>query len=227
MVRPLRIEGLPVPDIFDELEEDLRADRARRLAKRWGGMAAGVVLLALAAAGGWQAWRWNETRQADISAETYLALHRTAEAPGADLPAVADGFTTLAQDAPDGYRTLARLRAAALRAEAGNTDAALALWDQVAGDTAAEPLYRDLATLLFVGHALETADAAQLAARIAPLTLPGNAWQAPAREMAALIAIRRGDTAEARQQLQALAADTAATPGLRERAQRLAAGLGS
>jgi len=187
-----------VPDIFDEIEEDLRADRTRRLAKRWGGAAIGVALLALAAAGGWQAWRW-----------------------------VAQGFGTLAQAAPDGYRTLARLRAAALKAETGDTPAALALWDELARDSAAEALYRDLAALLYVGHGLETVDAAQLAARIGPLTQPGNAWQAPAREMAALVAIRRGDTAEARQQLQALAADTAATPGLRERAQRLAAGLGS
>jgi len=216
-----------VPDIFDEIEEDLRADRARRLALRWGGLALGVVLLALAGAGGLQAWRWNDQRQAATAANTYLALHRTAEAPGADLPALADGFSALAREAPEGYRTLARLRAAALKAETGDTAAALALWDQVASDTTAEALYRDLATLLYVGHGLETADAAQLAARITPLTQPGNAWQAPAREMAALVAIRRGDTAGARQQLQALAADAAATPGLRERAQRLAAGLGT
>ncbi|MBU8536244.1 tetratricopeptide repeat protein [Falsiroseomonas tokyonensis] len=216
-----------MPDIFDEIEEDLRADRARRLAKRWGGLALGVVLVAVAAVGGLQAWRWNEARQAATAANTFLALHRTAEAPGADLPAVADGFAALAREAPDGYRTLARLRAAALKAETGDRAAALALWDQLAGDTGAETLYRDLANLLYVGHALETGDPAQLAARITPLTQPGNAWQAPARELAALVAIRRGETAEARQQLQALAADAAATPGLRERAQRLAAGLGS
>lgn len=216
-----------MPDIFDEVEEDLRADRARRLAKRWGGVALGVVLLALAGAGGLQAWRWNEARQTAAAANTYLALHRTAEAPGADLPAVADGFGALAREAPEGYRTLARLRAAALKAETGDTPAALALWDQVASDAAAETLYRDLATLLYVGHGLETADPAQLAARIAPLTQPGNAWQAPAREIAALVAIRRGDTAEAQRHLQALATDMAATPGLRERAQRLAAGLGT
>ncbi|MDO9501757.1 tetratricopeptide repeat protein [Falsiroseomonas sp.] len=216
-----------MPDIFDEIEEDFRADRTRRLAKRWGGVALGVALLVLAAFGGWQAWRWNDERQAATAAETYLALHRTAEARGADLPAVAEGFSTLAQSAPDGYRTLARLRAAALKAETGDIQAALALWDAVARDSAAEALYRDLAALLYVGHGLETVDPAQLAARIGPLTQPGNAWQAPAREMAALVAIRRGDMAEARQQLQALAADTAATPGLRERAQRLAAGLGS
>lgn len=215
-----------MPDIFDEVEEDLRADKARRLARRWGGLGLGVVLLAVAAAGGYQGWRWMQARDAAAAANAYLALHRSTEQQGADLAVAAEGFARLATEAPDGYRTLARLRAAALKAETGDAAAALAIYDQLAGD-AAEPLYRDLANLLYVGHALETGDPAQLAARLAPLIQPGNAWQAPARELAALVAIKRGDTAEARQHLQALAADTAATPGLRERAQRLAAGLGS
>ncbi|NKC32205.1 tetratricopeptide repeat protein [Falsiroseomonas selenitidurans] len=216
-----------MPDIFDEVEEDLRAERARRLARRYGGLGLGIVLLAIAAAGGVQGWRWWQAREAATAANTYMALNATAAREGADLAAAADGFAALGREAPSGYRTLARLRAAALKAEAGDTVAALALWDQVAQDQAAEPLYRDLASLLWVGHGLGTADPAQLAARIAPLTQPGNAWQAPARELAALVAIRRGETAEARQQLQALAGDAAATPALRERAQRLAAGLGS
>lgn len=228
MVRlPDGSEGQTLPDIFDEIEEDLRADRARRMAKRWGGLALGVVLLALAGAGGVQAWRWQQARDAATVANTFLTLHRNAEAQGADLPAVANGFAALSRESPAGYRTLARLRAAALKAETGDRDAALALWDQVAQDNEADRLYRDLASLLYVGHALDSGDPAQLASRIAPLTESGNAWQAPARELSALVAIRRGDNAAARQQLQALAADTAATPGLRERAQRLAAGLGS
>jgi hypothetical protein len=216
-----------VPDIFDEVEEDLRAEKARRLARRWGGLGLGVVLLVLAGAGGFQAWRWVQARDAAAAANAYLALNRTTEQQGADLPAAAEGFARLATEAPDGYRTLARLRAAALKAETGDTAAALAIYDQIAADGGTEPLYRDLANLLYVGHALETGDHAQLAARIAPLTQPGNAWQAPAREMAALVAIKRGNNAEARQHLQALATDAAATPGLRERAQRLVAGLGS
>jgi hypothetical protein len=216
-----------VPDIFDEVEEDLRADRARRLARRWGGVALGAALLALAATGGWQAWRWHTASQAATAASTYLTLHRGAEREGADLPATADGFAALAREAPTGYRTLARLRAAALKAEAGDAAAAQALWDAVATDSEADRLYRDLATLLAVGHALEGGDPAQLAARIAPLTTDGNPWQAPAREVAALLAIRRGDTADARARLQALATDATVSPTMRERAQRVAAGLGS
>ena len=52
----------------------------------------------------------------------------------------------LARTAPEGYRTLARLQAAALKAEQGDQQGAAALWNDVATDTSADPLLRDLAT---------------------------------------------------------------------------------
>jgi hypothetical protein len=214
-----------VPDIFDEVEEDLRAERARKLAQRWGGLAVAVAVAVLAATGGWQAWRWNEARQAAQAAETYLALHRGAEREGANLANAANGFAALGREAPTGYRTLAKLRAAALKAETGDLPAALALWNEVASDTGADQLYRDLATLLGVSHAIETGDPAQLGARLAPLAAEGNPWRASAREAQALLAIRRGANEEARRILEALVTDQNAPQGVRERAQRVAAGL--
>jgi hypothetical protein len=214
-----------LPDIFDEVEEDLRAERARQMAKRWGGLALAAAVAAVAATGGWQAWRWNEGRQAAAAAQTYLNLHQTTEREGADLAAAAGGFAALGREAPSGYATLARLRAAALRAETGDRAGATALWDQVAADGGADQLYRDLATLLSVTHSIETGDPAALAARIGPLTAPGNPWRASAREAQALIAIRRGAEEEARRMLEALVSDPATPAGLRERAQRVAAGL--
>jgi hypothetical protein len=216
-----------VPDIFDEVEEDLRAERARKLAQRWGGVALGVALLALGATGGWQAWTWHQSRQAATAAETYLTLHRATEREGADLAGAGSGFASLGRDAPEGYRILARLRAAALKAETGDLPGALALWNEVAADQAADVIYRDLATLLAVTHALDSGDPAQLTARLAPLVAEGNPWRASAREAQALLAIRRGAPDEARRILEALVSDTAAPSGVRERAQRVAAGLRS
>ncbi len=214
-------------DIFQEVEEDLRAERARKLAQKWGGVAIAAGLLVLAATGGWQAWRWYEAREAATAAGTFLALHRGTEQQGADLANAASGFAALGQSAPGGYRTLARLRAAALKAETGDLPAAIALWEEVSRDSAADPLYRDLATLLGVTHALDRGDPAQLAARLGPLLAEGHPWRASAREAAALLALRRGEREEARRLLEALAADQAAPAGLRERAQRVAAGLRS
>ena len=141
------------------------------------------------------------------------------------MAAVANSFVALSRDAPAGYRTLARLRAAALMAEAGNLPGATAQWEAVALDPEADRLYRDLATLLSVSHAVDSGDPAALSARLAPLLAEGNPWRASARETAALLAIRRGASEEARRMLEALVSDPAAPAGIRERAQRVAAGL--
>lgn len=215
-----------MPDIFDEVEEDLRAERAGRLWKRYGGLLVGAALLVVAGVGGLQAWRWYEARQAAAAAEAYLAADRAASAQGADLKAAAEQFAGFAQSAPGGYQTLARLRAAALKAETGDREAALALWDQVARDSGADPLYRDLAALLWTLHSLDSGDPAQLAARLAPLLREGSPWRASAQELAALVALRRGEPEEARRAFRQLADDVTAPPGLRDRAGRLAAGLG-
>ncbi|HZF76744.1 MAG TPA: tetratricopeptide repeat protein [Acetobacteraceae bacterium] len=215
-----------MPDIFDEVAEDLRAERNARLARRYGGLAVGAVLLVLAGTAGLQAWRWNQARQAEAAATTYLSLHRTAEREGADLRAAATGFAELARSAPEGYPALARLRAAALRAETGDLPGATALWDELAANAGADPLYRDLATLLSVTHNIEAGDPAALAARLRPLLAEGNPWRASAREAEAVLALRRGNAEEARRAFQALAADAATPPAMRERAGRLASGTG-
>lgn len=220
-----------MPDIFDEVQEELRAERARQLGMRYGGMLAGVALLVLAGLGGWQGWQWYEQRQNSQAALTFLEAHRAAEAPGADLKAVGDRFAALANDSPAGYRTLSLLRAAALKAETGDRAAALAMWDRVASDGGTPQLYRDLASLMWALHGMDSQDPALLAARLDPLAqagsqAAGSPWRASARELRALLAIRRGETAEARRDLEALAADVTAPRGLRDRAGRLAAGLG-
>jgi hypothetical protein len=213
-----------LPDIFDEVKEELRAERARKLWVRYGGMLAGVAVVAMLAVGGWQAWRWNQQREAAQVAATFLQENRAAEAPGADLKAAGERFAVLAQSAPEGYQILARLRAAALKAETGDRDAALALYDQIAQDGRATPLYRDLANLMWALHGLESQDTAALDSRLAPLV--GGAWGASARELQGLVAIRRGQPAEAKKTLEALAADVTAPQGVRERAGRVAATLG-
>ena len=215
-----------MPDLVDEVDEELRAERAKRLAQRYGGIAAGVALLGMAAIGGWEAWRWNEGRQAASAAGRFLAAAQSSAEDGADLAAVAARFQEVAREAPAGYATLARLRAAALLAETGDTSGALAAWDALARDGGADALYRDLATVMWGLHALDTGDAGQVEARLAPLAREGQPWRASAREVVALAQIKRGAVAEARVALQALAADPATPQGVRGRALRLAAGLG-
>jgi hypothetical protein len=220
-----------VVDIFDEVDEELRAERAQQLLKRYAGVIVAAALLIVAAAAGWQGWHWYQARQDQAAAAQYLIAMNLANAPAAGSSAAARSaaiaeFERVVASAPEGYRTLARLRAAALKADAGDRQGAAALWDQVAADGSADPLLRDLASLLWASHLIDSADPSLLQDRLKALTAPDNPWHALANEQLALLDMRLGKTDQAKTALRSLAQDTTAPSGVRGRASGLLNRLG-
>ena len=215
-------------DIFDEVDEDLRAERAQKLLKRYGGAILAGCLAIVAAAGGWQMWRWQQARQDMAAASAYVTGMMGADVAASNPAAssvAATAFESLTVSAPDGYKTLARLRAASLRADAGDLQGATSLWDLVAGDTSADTLLRDLASLLWASRQLDQGDPALLEARLRPLAAPGNAWRSLAAEQLALLDLRQGKIEPAKAALLKLADDPTAQGGVRARASALAGRL--
>lgn len=215
-------------DIFDEVEEELRAERAQQLLKRYSGLIIAAMVLVVAAAGGWQAWRWWQAKQDMAAGQRYLAAMALMQLPaaGADQKNIAADFDKLAQSAPEGYRTLARLQAAALKARNGDLLGAIALWNAVATDSSADPLLRDLASLLWCQHQVDTGDPAMLEGRLKALAEPGNAWRPLAQEQLALLDLRQGKAAAAKTALSKLVQDVTAPEGVRQRAAALLGRLG-
>jgi len=220
-----------VVDIFDEVDEDLRAERTQQWLKRNGWMIIAAALLIIAGAAAWQAWHWWETKQDMAAADRFFSAAQAVDAltplsPPAARAAAARGFEQLAATAPAGYRTLARLRAATLHATAADRAAALPLLDAIAADSGADPILRDYASLLWVEYQIDDGDPTRLRARLAPLIAPENAWHFLAQEASALLALRLGQTAQAQQILRPLAADVTAPEGVRQRASLLLAQAG-
>jgi hypothetical protein len=223
-----------VPDIFDEVAEDLRAERLRTLLVRYGGALAVAALVVVLGVGGWQFWKYHRAQStASVAAVFLKAMHDVdVVAPGGQVPAsvraqAEKDFAKVAAEGDEGYRTLARLREAGLKADDGDLKSAGALWDQVAGDGAADPLLRQLASLLWVQHQVDTGDPALIEARLKPLIAPDSAWRALALEQQALLDIRTGAKDKARETLKQLAGDVTAPEGVRGRANGLLARLGT
>jgi hypothetical protein len=212
-------ERIRVVDIFDEVEEDLRAERAEKLLKKYAWLVVAVAVAIVGAAAGWQLWTRYQHRQ-DAAAATGFVAAQDGTNP---FPAL----DQLAAAGPEGYKTLARLRAAALKATAGDLQGAQSLWNAVASDSSADPLLRDFASLMATARELDHGDPAQLEARLKPLAAPDNAWSSLAREQLAMLDLRQGKIDDARKTLEALSIDIGAPPGLRARAAALLAGLGS
>jgi hypothetical protein len=215
-----------VVDIFDEVDEELRADRARDFLRRYGGLIVAGAVLIVTAVGGWKLWGWYDARQAAAVAAMYIAAERNSVASGQTAPdaqAQMAEFAKVAESGRRGYRTAARLQEAALAAKAGDIDKASALWDELASDRSADTVLRDLASLLWATHHLDQAEAA--AGRLQTLLAPTNPWHALATEADAWLALKRGAKAEAETKLRSLAQDVSAPEGVRARATDLLARL--
>jgi hypothetical protein len=217
-------------DIFDEVSDDLRAERAARLLRRYGGALIGAAILVVLAVAGQQGYVWYTARQAQQAATAYLALIATTDAQGDAITnpqrlADAKALQNFAAGAPAGYRAIARLRAAALFAAAGDNNDASDAWNQVAGDAAADPLLKDAANLLWAQHEFGVAADAAIAARLAPLAVPENPYHSLAQETQALLYLTENKPEQAKALFSQIASDPSAPDGVRNRADGLLAKL--
>jgi len=215
-----------VPDIFDEVAEDLRAERAQKLLRRYGGLLIIAAVLVIAGVGGHEIWKRYQAGEIARQAALFLEAQKIAAGPIAGRSAAVPVLENLARDGSAGYRALSRLRAAAIKAEAGDHASAAQLWNAVANDGDADPLLRDLATLQWATHQIDAGEAGAVDLRLAPLLAAGNPFRPMAEEIRALMALRLGKLDAAREGFKRLAVDTAAPDGVRGRANGLLQRLG-
>jgi hypothetical protein len=211
-----------VSELFDEVDEDVRRDQLKKLWDKYSIYVIAGALLIIASVGGWRGYQYLEAKKA---AEAGAAFDQAVELSEQNKHTEAEAaFTDLATKAPSGYRTLARLRAAA---EVANRDrqAAAKMYDDIAADRSVGSAERDLAKVRAAGLLLETATYPSMLARLEAATAPGATFRHTARELLALSAWRANDTAATRQWLDLIANDGETPPSLRSRAEALQAML--
>jgi hypothetical protein len=225
MVAPVLVRGCALSDIFQEVDEDLRHDKWLRLWKQYHNYMIGLAALIIVATAGVTYWRHHDQQQREAEGlRSALALD---DARAGKLAEAADALNSLATSAHAGRAVVARLEAAALRARAGDEAAAIAAYDAIAKDASVDPIYRDLATVLWGLHAVETVDPQAILDRLAPVSNPDNPWHSSAIEVTAIVHLKAGDRAAARTDYQKLADDLTAPRGLRARAAQMVAALQS
>ncbi|MDX1576524.1 MAG: tetratricopeptide repeat protein [Kiloniellales bacterium] len=210
-------------DIFREVDEELKADRASALAKKYGPYLIGFVLAIVLGTLGYNLWQdWDLERRSERSDHYAAALALTDDG---ETEAALAALAELGE--PDGgYGTLATFERARLLADDGRRDEALALWSILAANEAAGPALQGVARLFFVMHQIDDGDPGELRAMLAPLFTAGNGFRPLAMELDAILALREGDRARARQLYTEIADDLTAPPGLRARAAQVLASLG-
>lgn len=210
-------------DILDEVEEDIRHERMIAAARRYGAFLLLAAILVLIAVGGQEFWRSHREKLAQQNATAYLALTQVVDQPNATVtPAVAtataDKLTAFAGNASETYKTLARMRAAALYADTGEITKAATLWTQVAADEAAPRLTRDAANLLWAQHELDTANRNDILARLQMMTQQNNPYHGLARELQGMVYLHAGDIQMAKSFFEQVQDDPTVPSGTRSRA---------
>lgn len=213
-------------DIFREVDEDLRTERAKQLWQRYGKLAIGAAVAVILGVAGYTLWQQQVTERRMTAGTRYAEAE--AELARGNRDQAAAGWGLLAQEAKgDGYGLLARLRLAALAAEKGDTAAAVSQYKALAADTAVAAEYRDLATLFAAQAEAPTLTPDALAAALKPLLTDTHALRHQARETLAAAYLKAGNPAAARPLLTAISDDAAAPTGVRARATELLAALGA
>jgi hypothetical protein len=209
-----------VSELFDEVDEEVRREQLKRLWDKYSLYFIALMVLVVAAVGGWRGYQYLEGKKA---AEAGATFEKAVELSEQGKHAEAEtAFADLATKAPSGYRTLARLRAAA-EASARDPKAAAKLYDDIAADSGVGSEWRDLARIHAAGLLVDSANYAEIQQRLETSAEPKSTFRHSAREMLALSAWRNNDMTATRKWLDAIAEDGETPPGLRSRAEALQA----
>lgn len=203
-------------DVFEEVEGEIRMDRYKSMALRYGPWVAGLLVLALVAALGWWGYQsWSERAASQASVKYAAALDAFA---AKDTDKAMGLWGEVAKSPSKGYRALALMQQGGVRETEGKTSQAVTLYDQAA-EAAPNKVLGDLARLKSALALVDTAPVTEMQKRLTPLMEEGRPYRAQAREALAFSKLLAGDSAGARADFVVLSLLADAPESTRQRAR--------
>jgi hypothetical protein len=203
-------------DIFREVDEEVRRDKAILFFEKYRFWLIGVAVLIVAATAAWRIYDYYKTQAAEqASARFESALQLAHDGKSEEAEAA---FEALAKDAPEGYRDLAQLRAIdelSIRDPAAAIKAYEALASDPSYDQSLASVARYRAALLDI----DLGDPTAFAQKVAAMAGQTGGFRFSARELLALAAFKQGDYEAAGRWLDDIVSDPKAPAGLRSRAE--------
>ncbi|CAN1567002.1 Tetratricopeptide repeat-like domain containing protein [Rhabdaerophilaceae bacterium] len=211
-------------DIFREVDEEVRRDKAAEIWKKHGTKLVAGAALFVAAVAGWQLWEAQLFRERAAAGAAFESAMAEANA---NKPEALAALTALSAQKSGNYAILARFRLASEMARTAKDDAARAdavsAFDAIAADSSIEADWRDIARLRAGLLLVDTAPFADVEKRLLPLISGTAVFRHSAREALAISAWKHGEAAKALDALQAVILDSESPQGLRQRSELLLA----
>ncbi|MEQ7155320.1 tetratricopeptide repeat protein [Brevundimonas aurifodinae] len=203
-------------DVFEEVEEEIRSERLKRLARQWLPIVGGILAVALIAAlawWGWQAMQTGRAHDASVAYQRGLEALQTGNQAGAE-----SAFTEAAEKGNGAYKALALQQRAGIAVAANRIPDAIALFDQAA-DAAGDPILADPARFKAALLVMDTGTLDEIETRLEPLTEEGRPMRPFAQEALGLARLQFGQPAEARELFTLLTLGQDVPEAVRQRAQ--------
>jgi len=207
-----------------EVDENLRRDQMEQFAKRYGKWLIVLVLLFVAAVGGYLYWQKRQQEKATAQSEELMSIYNDIGSGKTD--AAKKRLQPLESAGSDVVRSLALLTEAAIALDSNDRDTALAKYRAISADKGLPEPYRNLALLRATTLEFDKLKPEEVISRLQPITKPGNPWFGSAGELTAMAYIKQGHNDEAGRLFAAIAADKQVPDTIRSRAVQIAGTLG-
>ncbi|MEO7365831.1 MAG: tetratricopeptide repeat protein [Sphingomicrobium sp.] len=207
-----------------EVDEDLRRDQLRTMARKYAPLLIAAVVLLLAAAGGWLFWQDKQNKAAAADSEALAQVYTDIGA--GKVESVPPRLDALAEGGSDAVRASALFTSAAVAIEQNDRPLAIAKYNEVANDKGLPEPYRNLGLIRATTLEFDSLKPDQVIARMEPIAKPGNPWFGSAGELTAMAMIKQGKNLQAGQLFAAIAADRQVPESIRTRAVQIAGSLG-
>ncbi|MFK7792015.1 MAG: tetratricopeptide repeat protein [Devosiaceae bacterium] len=203
-------------DIFSEIEEDIRKDRAKRIWARFGKYVIGGAIVLVLGVAAWRGYDAYTTSQAAAAGDQFLdAVALIEENPQAGI----DALDAIAVDGPGGYAALARFRVASTKAQDGDSESAITEFQAIVDDSSIDPLVRDVARVRLGYLLLDHGNAGDIEGLLSPFSEAGNPFVHSAREIRAFAAMKVGNREQALSLFLELVGDFESPEPIRSRAR--------
>lgn len=206
-----------------EVDEAVRQDQLLSFWERYGRILVAVIILGLAAFGGWLYWQHHSKTQSEAVSEEMAKVIDSAGGGGTPDAKTLKKLTDASQP---GFAASARLVEAGVAARKGDTKAAIASYKAMAADTSLAQPYRDLALIRQTTLEFDSLKPQEIVDRLKPLAIEGNAWFGSAGELVAIAYMKMGKRDLAGPIFAAMAKDDTVPQTIRSRARQMAGLLG-
>lgn len=183
-------------DVFEQVEEEIRSERYKRMARTWLPVVGAVLLVLLIGAlawWGWQSWQTSKAGTASVAYQRGLEALEQNNTAGAEA-----AFTEAAEAGSGAYASMALQHRAGLALQNNQPAQALALFDEAA-EAHGDPILADPDRLKAAYVGMDSGmNIADLETRLAPLAEEGRPLRPFAQQALGMARLQAGQTQPAR-----------------------------